>query len=201
MGIWEEIDVEYLGRFGIPVPEDLQHQLDGKSYQETAIYFKEHFPIPDSIEKMKQDWHEMAVDKYAHEIELKPGVIHFLKQLREAGIKTGIATSNSKALVGHLADHLGLYDYIDVILTGDEVSEGKPSPEIYLKTAEKLGVDPRKCLVFEDVPAGILAGKNAGMKVCAVRDDYSRQNDIEKHQLADYYLEDYWQFVSVKIRG
>ena len=199
MGIWEEIDIEYLGRFGIPVPADLQHNLDGKSYQETAIYFKEHFPIPDSIEKMKADWHEMAVDKYAHEIQLKPGVIPFLKKLKEAGIKTGIATSNSKSLVGHLADNLGLHDYIDVILTGDEVSEGKPSPEIYLKTAKKLQVDPAKCLVFEDVPAGIQAGLRAGMKVCAVRDEYSRCDDVEKHKLADYYLEEYWQLLMMKI--
>ena len=132
MGIWEEIDVEYLGKFGLEVPENLQHELDGKSYHETAIYFKERFDIPDSLEQMKQDWHDMAAYKYAHEIQLKPGAYEFLLKLKSLGIKTGIASSNSKALVGCLSENLRLHEVIDVILTGDEVTEGKPSPEIYL---------------------------------------------------------------------
>lgn len=73
MWIWKDIDREYLGRFNIPLPEDLQSSIEGMSFSETAVYFKEHFPIPDSIEQMKSDWTQMARDKYLHEVPLKNG--------------------------------------------------------------------------------------------------------------------------------
>ena len=68
---------------------------------------------------------------------------------------------------------------------------GKPSPAVYLLVAEDLGVDPSRCLVFEDVPMGILAGKNAGMRVCAVEDAFSSPQVQKKRELADYYIQDY----------
>jgi beta-phosphoglucomutase-like phosphatase (HAD superfamily) len=57
--------------------------------------------------------------------------------------------------------------------------------------AEDLGVKPEKCLVFEDVPMGILAGKNAGMKVCAIEDDFTRPQRDRKRELADFYINDF----------
>ncbi len=65
--------------------------------------------------------------------------------------------------------------------------------DVYLKTAEKLQVKPEHCLVFEDIPMGILAGKRAGMQVCAIEDDYSIHLTAEKKALADYYITDFRQ--------
>ena len=100
---------------------------------------------------------------------------------------------NSKELLQAVADALGMQDYIDYFLTGNEVERGKPAPDIYLKVAEHLGVQPNDCLVFEDICPGIMAAKNAGMKVCAVYDDYSKDITAEKKTLADYYITDYRQ--------
>ena len=61
----------------------------------------------------------------------------------------------------------------------------------FILVAETLGVKPEECLVFEDVPMGILAGKNAGMRVCAVEDTFSASQREEKKELADYYIESY----------
>ena len=72
-----------------------------------------------------------------------------------------------------------------------EAGAGKPAPDVYLLTAEDMGVKPERCLVFEDVPMGILAGKNAGMTVCAVEDDFSAPQCAKKRELADYYIQDY----------
>ncbi len=191
MWLWKEIDVEYLGRFHIPLPQDLQSCIEGMSFHETAVYFKEHFPIPDSLEQMKADWNRMAWDKYEKEVPLKPGVRAFLENCRERGIKLGIATSNSRELVENVARVHGLHDFFDCIMTGSEVERGKPSPDIYLAVAERLQVPPERCLVFEDIVPGIQAGKNAGMEVCAVEDDYSADAREQKKSLADYYIEDY----------
>ena len=67
---------------------------------------------------------------------------------------------------------------------------------MYLKVAGDLGVDPAECLVFEDIPNGILAGKNAGMEVCAVDDDFSRRDEQEKKRLADYYIHDFYEIMN-----
>ena len=67
----------------------------------------------------------------------------------------------------------------------------KTAPDVYLEAAKKCGVRPEKCLVFEDIIPGIMAGKAAGMKVCAVRDEYSLDQDEEKKRLSDFYITDY----------
>lgn len=191
MWMWKSIDIEYLGRRGIPLPEDLQKNIAGMSFSETAVYFKETFQLEDDLEQIKKEWNEMAMYKYTHEVQLKQGVLDFLKMLRETGIRTGIATSNSPELAGAVLKSLNIDSYFDEVHTSCEVAKGKPAPDIYLYVAECLGVNPKDCLVFEDIPEGILAGKRAGMEVCAVEDEFSQRLRKEKQQLADYYIETY----------
>ena len=191
MWMWEAIDIEYLGRFGIALPPDLQKTISGMSFSETAVYFKETFGIPDSLEKIKADWNEMAMDKYCHEVSLKPGVFSFVRKLKEQGIKTGIATSNSEELATAVLAALGLSSYFDEVHMSCEVKKGKPAPDIYLLVAECLQESPEHCLVFEDIPEGIIAGKAAGMRVCGVEDDFSAAYREEKKRLADYYITDF----------
>lgn len=193
MWIWRDIDIEYLGRFGIELPNDLQKEIEGMSFSETAVYFKERFQIPDSLEQMKEDWNKMAWDKYMNEVMLKPGADVFLRYCIEHGIKLGIATSNSRQLVEAVADARGFGKDFDCIMTACEVAKGKPAPDIYLAVADKIGVDPSQCLVFEDIVPGIMAGKNAGMKVCAVEDVYSLHQTEDKKAQADYYIKDYFE--------
>lgn len=191
MWLWKAIDIEYLGRYGIPLPEDLQSRIEGMSFSETAVYFKEHFAIPDSIEEIKADWNRMAWDKYLHEVPLKPGIPEFLEGCRANGIKLGIATSNSRELVENVAAVHKLRVHFTSIVTGCDVARGKPSPDIYLEAARQLEVPPERCLVFEDIVPGILAGKSAGMRVCAVEDLYSVSSREEKKALADYYIDEF----------
>lgn len=191
MWMWRDIDIEYLGRFGIPLPETLQKDISGMSFSETAVYFKETFGIPDSLDEIKKAWNDMAFYKYTHEVPLKPGVLEFLKRLKMQGIRTGIATSNSKELVEAVVESLHISEYLDEIHTSCEVAKGKPAPDIYLLVAECLGVMPEQCLVFEDIPEGILSGKRADMKTCAVEDEFSLGMTEEKKYLADYYIAHY----------
>ncbi|MCH5273382.1 MAG: HAD family phosphatase [Lachnospiraceae bacterium] len=195
MWMWEAIDIEYLGRFGIALPPDLQKKISGMSFSETAVYFKREFSIPDSLEKIKADWNRMAMDKYRDEVTLKPGVFDFLIKLKERGIKTGIATSNSRELAMAVLESRGLLPYFDEIHMSCEVEHGKPAPDIYLFVAECLKTAPEDCLVFEDITEGILAAKAAGMAVCGVEDTFSENYREEKKELADYYIESYDEIV------
>lgn len=186
MWMWKSIDREYLARFGLELPEDLQSCIEGMSFSETAAYFKERFGIEDDIEKMKNDWNSMAYDYYCHKVPLKAGVEAFLKLLRENNIKMGIATSNSRELAEAVIAAHGIDKYISELHISCEVEHGKPAPDIYLLVADRLGVAPEKCLVFEDILQGIDAGNAAGMRTCAVEDDYSADILEEKRKHADY---------------
>ncbi len=191
MWLWKDIDREYLGQFGIKVPSDLQNCIEGMSFTETAQYFIKRFNLLDTIDKVKSDWNKMAWYKYSHEVNLKPFVLEFLQHLKKNNIKTGIATSNSRELVNLIIETHGLSGYFNSVRTSCEVPKGKPAPDVYLKVSNDLGVLPSQCLVFEDLVHGIMAGKSADMKVCAVYDDFSKDTDAVKRELAHYYIKSY----------
>lgn len=191
MWMWKTIDIEYLGRYGIDIPGDLAQSIEGKSFSETAEYFKERFCIPDSVDGIKSSWNDMAHDIYTHRVALKQGAFSFIDRLKRNGVKLGIATSNSRELTECVLKARNIIDYFGAIVTGCDVGKGKPNPDVYLKAADILCVQPSDCLVFEDIPQGIMAGINAGMTTCAVDDEYSALLEQEKKRLADYYIYDY----------
>lgn len=191
MWMWKDIDVEFLDRYHLSVPKGLQQYIEGMSFSETAQYFKERFQLPDSVEEIKQTWNDMAKEKYLNQVPLKKGALEFLKYIQAKGMKAGIATSNSIELVKLIVQKHNLEEYFQSIRTSCEVAKGKPSPDIYLLVAKDLGAVPEECFVFEDIPYGIMAGKNAGMKVCAVYDAYSEMVKEKKLELADYYIESF----------
>lgn len=198
MWLWKAIDIEYLARFGYDLPEDLQACIEGKSFTETAAYFKERFNLTDDVETIKKDWNDMAWTFYRDRVTLKEGIIAYLDQLKEEGVKLGIGTSNSRELVDVILDKFNLNGYFDSVRTSCEVAKGKPSPDIYLKVAQDLGVKPEACMVFEDVPMGIMAANSAGMTSCAIYDDFSSDMDDEKRDLADHYVMSYRDLIVEK---
>lgn len=193
MWVWRQIDIDYLKRFGYEVPEKMGQEFEGASMREVAIYFKKRFNISDDIDKIISDWNDMAIDQYTNNVQLKPHFFEFLQYLKSNNIKIGLYTSNSLVLANATLKARGIYDYFDAITAGCSGIKGKPEPDGYLYTAKQLGICPENCLVFEDLTMGIQAGINASMKTCAVKDRYSEYQDDEKKQLADYYIEDYYE--------
>lgn len=196
MWLWGDIDIEYLGRYGYTPPEGLEKEIEGMSFTETAVYFKKRFSLPDSVDEIKREWNRMAYEKYAHQVNMKPGASRFLQMLKVQGIKTAIASSNSRELIMACLAGNHAEGYFDFIITSCDVAKGKPAPDIYLCVAEKFGISPEECLVFEDVPMGILAGKNAGMQVCAMEDAFSLDQREQIRSLADYYIKTYDQVIN-----
>lgn len=192
MSMWKQIDIDYLNRFGITLPETLQTDIEGMSFSETAAYFKNTFQLDETLDEIKEAWHQMAKHKYEYDIPFKKGAKEFVKYLKNHNIKTGIATSNSKELVKAVLHNHRMECYFDSIHTACEVEKGKPAPDIYELVASELKVFPQECLVFEDVIQGIKAGKNAGMTVCAIYDDYSKDIIEAKKAEADYYIDSFY---------
>lgn len=191
MWIWKQVDIDYLEKHGHELPDDLQKDIEGMSFSETAQYFKDRFSIEDSIEDIKAEWNAMALDLYTNKIQLKPYVWEMLEKFKDMGLPMGIGTSNSPELAGAVVKARGIDAFISIIRTSCQVEKGKPAPDIFLKVAEDLNVAPEHCLVFEDTHAGVMAGKSAGMKVIAIYDDLSAEFRSEIEADADHYLECY----------
>ena len=192
MWIWPEVDRIYMEKYHLTEPATFHRDIEGKSYTETAQYFVDTFRTLDrTVEQVMQEWRDMTIRLYATEVFPKPGAVEFLKAMKKQGVLLGIATSNDRTIADAALQARHLAPYFDSIRTSCEVSAGKPAPDVYLKVAEDLRIEPSSCLVFEDVPNGILAGKNAGMEVCAVDDEFSRPLEAEKKRLADYVIRDF----------
>lgn len=191
MGVWKDIDIEFLGRFGIEVPDDLQENIEGLSFTEGAVYFRERFGIPMEVPEIIACWNEMANYKYGHDVLPKPGAKAFLKRAKELGIPVAIASSNSVPLINAVLTNNGMENLVDAVAISCEVPKGKPAPDVYLLAAERVHADPSRCVVFEDILAGIQGGKSAGMRVIVVDDIYSLQSKEEKEKLADGYIVSY----------
>lgn len=92
----------------------------------------------------------------------------FLKELKQLNVTIALATSSRRAKMEMVMEKVGLGSYFEVIVTGSEVPNGKPAPDIFLRTAEKISVEPAHCLVFEDAVMGVAAAKKAGMRCVAL---------------------------------
>ena len=117
MWLWHDIDVEFLEKRGLTLPETYQHDIEGMSFTETAVYTRELFHLEESVEELKSIWNQMAIEKYTHEVEFKPGAEAFLNHCRQQNISLGIATSNSRELVEAVASALNLWNYIQEAVT------------------------------------------------------------------------------------
>ncbi|MCD4817328.1 MAG: HAD family phosphatase [Candidatus Cloacimonetes bacterium] len=196
MSIWQEIDVEFLKKRGIQVPKGLFEDVSGgNSFPEIAKHFKEKFKLSESIEEIMKEWVEMTIFHYKNTISLKPDVLELLKLCKAKNIKLGIGTSNNDQLTEIVLEKNRIKDYFQAIVTGDSITNGKPFPDIFLKTAEKLNVKPQNCLVIEDVFVGIQAAKNAGMTVFMIFDEHSIHEHDKMLEIADFYAKDYREII------
>ncbi|OQW95851.1 MAG: hypothetical protein BWK77_06770 [Verrucomicrobia bacterium A1] len=101
-------------------------------------------------------------------IEAQPGVLDFLRGLKHAGIVCAVGSSAPRLNVEAGMEALNAQGLFAAIASGDDVTRGKPAPDIFLKAAEQLGRRPEECAVFEDAPAGVEAARAAGMRVVAL---------------------------------
>jgi beta-phosphoglucomutase family hydrolase len=114
-----------------------------------------------------------------------PGALELLKSLQKEGLRMAIASSTPAENIELVTGTLGIAGYFQVIVNGHEVSEGKPSPKVFLLAAQRLGVKPANCLVIEDAVAGVAAAKRAGMYCLAVTNTHSRRKLAEADLIVD----------------
>lgn len=112
---------------------------------------------------------------YAPIIEPQPGLITFLADAEREGLRSAVGSSGYRVNVDFVLDKCNIARHFSAIVAGDEVTNCKPHPEIYLTAAAKLGLKPSECVVFEDAEAGIEAAHRAGIKVIALATTFDRE--------------------------
>jgi HAD superfamily hydrolase (TIGR01509 family) len=190
MSLWRDLDIKFLAKRGIELPDDIFDNMHSNNLTDTAIYFKERFSLSENISEIMDEWLNSVQQAYASEIQLKSGARELLTSLFKRGITLAIGTSNTRELTNAVLRHHGIYDMFKTIVSGCDTSLGKPNPDIFLLCAENLGISPTNILVIEDTLLGVRAAKNAGMCVYVVADDFSLKDKPEIISLADSYFDD-----------
>lgn len=165
---WKKI-AQKLGFF---LSLEQNERLKGVSRMESLELLFEfgELPLPDEKERIKlatqkNEWYRENIFKITPK-EILPGVENFLAELKEAHYKLAIGSSSKNA--GTILERISYSHFFDAIVDGTKIINSKPDPEVFLKAAYELGVEPERCLVFEDALSGIKAAKSAGMKAIGV---------------------------------
>ena len=183
----------YLKTMGIEIP-DLETRMHGKRNAELVRDL-----IGDDLSEdvifnhgaaKEQLWREMMLAGGLDQYRVR-GLAQFLQRYEK--VPKAIGSNAEPANINFVLDHFGLRRYFDVTVDGQQVNRPKPAPDIYLKAAELLGIKPANCIVFEDSPTGIEAGRAAGMRLVGVETTPTRFQDVDLHiqDFADPRLENW----------
>lgn len=173
---------EILKGMNLTMDEEFYKTLLGKPlkgiYQRFYDVYGNDFPIEDVI----KDVHALMAKRFETEgVPIKTGLKSLLEYLKENNYKTIVATSSNRDRVDTILSQAQITDYFDDSICGDEVTKGKPNPEVFLKSCQKLGVNVDEAIVLEDSEAGIQASYDAGIKVICIPDmKYPEKQYVEK---------------------
>ena len=132
------------------------------------------FGLPRPYAYYSARYREMMEHRYREASSSLPGAVALVRALAKAGVPLALASSSIEPWVFACLERIGLRTAFNQIVTGSDVEQGKPDPEIYLLAARRLGFPPRACLALEDAPAGIESAHAAGMECWAIRTEYTR---------------------------
>ena len=170
-----------------PTEEEFVHHMYGKNNGYILSHFLGRKIEGQELLNLEDEKESLFRDIYKEQVNPISGFLEFFHSLRKEGIKTGVATSAPFSNLELIAGKLDLFPHLESVLASEHVSKHKPDPEVYLKTANNLSVDPSQCVVFEDSFSGVSAAKNAGMKVVGVLSSHS----VEELPVCDLYISNY----------
>ncbi len=191
MDVWEQIDISFLQKRGLPVPADYVTEICARSFEEAAQYTIDLFRLSETVTDIIGEWNDMAAYEYAYNVKLLPHTLDYLLRLKSCGIKLAVATGLPKELFLPCLANNSVLDLFDTLCSTDEVIRGKEFPDVFELAARKLQTAPERCIVFDDVLPAVKSAKQAKMIACGVYDKYSAHHRTEIERIADYYILDF----------
>lgn len=184
---YEQVETEVMESFGVHLPPEILRSYKGSTFVYKFSDLLQRYDLKVSLEKILQK-HRQLIEKYYREIF--PAMIYaadVLGKLRMQGYHLALVTSFPADLACATLKRLKLFDFFEVKVFGDEVKEGKPSPEPYVLATSKLGIQPEYTAVVEDAENGFKSAKAAGTFLIAYENSYNGSQDFS---LADEIITD-----------
>ena len=176
---------EMLKRYGhniYEIPEKMRNEAIGKRIIDNITLVREYFKIEKSVEELFYERQKIFFE-LVNKIEPMPGLFKLINMLEKERLDLAIGSSGTKDYIELVLKKLDLKDTFKVIVSGDDVKNSKPDPEVYLLAAKWLDRNPEECLVLEDSTNGIAAAKSSGMKVIGVKNPYTLKQDLSRADL------------------
>lgn len=169
--------------------EQVKAECYGKNHELVERIFPGRFTVEEKyiVALEKEKLYQTA---FRGHLKLITGLDKFLQRARAAGVRTAIGTAAMKFNIDFVLDNLGIRPYFDVVISADDIARSKPDPEIYLTCAERLGVSPDECIVFEDSLKGVECAMRARMKAIVLTLMHSR-SDFALYSNVIGYISDY----------
>ena len=195
-GVWNKVDEDFFNRRNVIMPPEFPQVIKTHTLMSGAVYIKDRLSLPESPEDIVKEWHDAAVYAYHNDVRVKPYVKELLELLKNSyGYKIGLATSNTHELYDQCLINNGIYDYFDSFTQSDEVERLKGFPDIYEKSAERMGVPKEECIVFEDVYQAVKGARMGNFFTVAVEDSASADDREEIIKIADVYIRSFRELV------
>lgn len=184
---WQEAEGAVFGALGVPLTREMCYQTVGMRIEEAVAYWRARYPWDGPSDDEVAADVVRRVTALVHERGAAlPGVRQAIEMLAGRGVPLAVATSSPHALAETVLERLQLRAYFAAVCSAEHQPEGKPHPGVFLAAAAQLGVDPARCVAFEDSGAGVLSAQAAGMYVVAV--PFHAWRDDERIQQADIVL-------------
>lgn len=172
--------LQFAQRHGFPLTKkQYVENINGRVSADAMAYVFRRPISADELITLTEEKEAIYRELYRPYLQPIPGLIEFLEALQEQHIPAAVGTSAPESNVRFTLDGLSLRPYFNAVVDASMIQHGKPNPEIYLKAAQKLGVAPAHCVVFEDALAGIEAGLRAGMTVVALATTHTREELVD----------------------
>lgn len=178
---WKKADAVFFANHDKKHTPEINKKIMGMGQREIIAYYKKEYGFTGKTEDLIAERRKLLYEFLLPDLSLLKGVSSFVRALHKKKFQLAIATSgHTPRKAREILAKVGLSEYFSVIVSGDDVQKSKPAPDIYLVTAKKLQVDPSQCLVLEDAPNGVTAGKAAQMLVYAVNKKAILRKELQK---------------------
>lgn len=187
MEYWSKVFIKKLDEQNILYPDDVLNIVTPMGVKQGSAYIHElgHSKDPETIYKEIED--AMTVE-YATVVPAKPFAVEYLKKLKEQGVKMCVLSASTHKMIEASSKKCGYYDYMEFIMSCEDLGISKSNPEIFRLVAEKLGLSVEDITVFDDNEIAIKSAKKSGAKTCGVYDATSEKHKEEIMAVADKYI-------------
>lgn len=197
MGVWGDVDIKILTKYGVTPPDNLAQLLKPMSFMQSTDYFINVLGVKAEPDELLKEMYEVVIEDYLYHIPAKADAYEFVKRQHKAGVKLCVATATNIDLAEGCLKRLGMFECLDFIVTCDQLATGKDRPDIYHYCAKEFRLKPEEIMVFEDAVHSAKTAKDAGYCVVGIYEKLAEGDMPALMKICDYFIRNYAELDNV----